>query len=232
MNIDVYRLQPNDMESHRQAICALWLDYLLDRRPMDVEQAMSQVYDAENTGLEVLREQAAQASAGLYVAYRGHQMISAARIGISDTLGLGSMLSGGSRTKPLYVVNYGTNSRRTNDFRSFASIAQTARHDLAPAYSGKLPTHLRMYLDESEIDDTAQERISHINPETYEQSAGVVNGRRVGGIDGDYRLHSVQFPTEESDRWQRAQRFGESVLTVLRDSSLSLPSLGAQPVAA
>ena len=189
-------------ESLRKDMCEIWLEELINHQSVDVCRAFEQIYNKKNTGVDVLREQASSEQGGVYVAWGiGKEgLLAVARVSTKDSLGLSEQLCQDGSATAVYLDNYAVKSRvpEHESGSLFREIVNRARRDLI---LGRV-AFLRRYLDErSEVDRGCviiDEHVRAINPPTYEYSDGVMKDGWVGGVNGDWRLHSVQFPDEHS----------------------------------
>lgn len=214
--IETVRLSGGDItNSLCDELRHLWVESLVHVKPDISACETRRLYQSEQFTPEVLRRQADLAEGGIYVALADASIKAAASVGRTDALGLASDIPDVQDNNLIYLERYGArNMKRWDLFRGLVSAV--LNHETGP--NNQL-IYLGMYIDEQAL--LLPGYVKDINPQNHQVSR-IVKHDSVGGIAGNYRLHTAQLQTDGSWEWLATITDGERAARLLGEVCLRL----------
>ena len=193
----------------------LWVESLVHVKPDISAYETRRLYQSKQFTPEVLRRQADLAEGGIYVALADASIKAAASVGRTDALGLASDIPDVQDNNLIYLERYGArNMKRWDLFRGLVSAV--LNHETGP--NNQL-IYLGMYIDEQAL--LLPGHVKDINSQNHQVSR-IVKHDSVGGITGNYRLHTAQLQTDGSWEWLATITDGERAARLLGEVCLRL----------
>ena len=214
--IETVRLSGGDItDSLCDDLRCLWVESLVHVKPDISASEIRRLYQSEQLTPEVLRRQADLAEGGIYVALADASIKAAASVGRTDALGLASDIPDVQDNNLIYLERYGArNMKRWDLFRGLVNAV--LNHETGP---NNRPTYLGMYIDERAL--LLPGHVKDINPQNHQVSR-IVKRDSVGGVAGNYRLHTAQLQTDGSWEWLATITDGERAARLLGEVCLRL----------
>ena len=214
--IETVRLSGGDItDSLCDELRHLWVESLVHVKPDISASETRRLYQSEQFTPKVLRRQADLAEGGIYVALADASIEAAASVGRTDALGLASDIPDVQDNNLIYLERYGArNMKRWDLFRGLVNAV--LNYETGP--NNRL-IYLGMYIDEQAL--LLPGHVKDINPQNHQVSR-IVKHDSVGGIAGNYRLHTAQLQTDGSWEWLATITDGERAARLLGEVCLRL----------